>query len=63
MSLTVLNPSRSPKHSATVRPVRWEAGQGLLHPVVEEGPVGQAGQLVVEGQVPEIGLEGLALAQ
>ena len=38
-------------------------GQRLLHPVVEEGPVGQTGELVVEGQVAQVGLEGLALAQ
>ena len=45
------------------RPARpGRRGQGVLHPVVEERPVGQAGELVVEGQVAEVGLEGVTLA-
>ncbi len=38
------------------------AGRGsqrMLHPVVQESPVGQPGELVVEGQMPQIALEGI----
>ncbi len=62
VSLTVLNPSRSPKNSATVWARPAQPGQGVLDPVVQEGSVGEPGQLVVESQVPQIRLEGVALA-
>ena len=40
----------------------WGRGQCVLHPVVEQGPVGQPGELVVEGQMAQVRLEGVALA-
>ena len=36
-------------------------GQGVLNPVVEERTVGQPGELVVEGQMAKVGLQGVAL--
>ena len=35
-------------------------GQSMLHPIVQEGPVGQSGELVVECQMPQIALECIA---
>jgi hypothetical protein len=40
---------------------RGRAGQGVLDPLGEQGPVGQAGQPVVERLVDELGLELLAV--
>ena len=37
------------------------AGQGVLDPLGEQGPVGQAGQRVVERLVDELGLQLLAV--
>src|SRR5215207_10980884 len=37
------------------------AGQGVLDPLGEQGPVGQAGQAAVEGLVDELGLRLLAV--
>jgi hypothetical protein len=40
---------------------RVGAGQGVLDPLGEQGPVGQAGQAVVEGLVDQLGLQLLAV--
>ena len=45
----------------SVLPSRFADEQRVLDPVGEQGPVGQAGQRVVEGLVAELGLEGVAL--
>ena len=43
------------------RRVRASAGDGVLDPVLEEGPVGQVGERVVEGHVGELVLQRPAL--
>ena len=61
VSLTPLNPSRSRKSTATVAGAAGGA-QRVTDPVLEQRPVGQPGQGVVERLVGQRVLEPLALA-
>ncbi len=57
VSLVILKSSRSTNSTPVVVPVALGPGQRVRGPVLEQQPVGQAGQRVVEGPVLELGFQ------